>query len=127
MSEKKGSSRLKKLYPLAWIPKTKHPIFNSLWSFPWLFIAVILLLITTWDGSPLKPYPLIELLVWLFGALSLAPVLTVIVDKTLNPSSTVERLKENYKLDDTDQAVIYAQLRRVAILIAVILAIALGV
>lgn len=88
---------------------------------PWIILPVVLLGYIGYQESHL-----VELIAWQVGAIALAPPLAISLDAWLFPDATPRKLrKQGFEVQS--KAMIIAQARRTLIVVAIIIAIALGV
>lgn len=88
---------------------------------PWIILPLLML-----GYIGYQELHLLELLIWQVGAIAIAPFLGLLLDAWLFPDSSPSKLKEQgHKA--SDWVIVIAQLRRTAIVIAIIVAIAVGV
>ena len=103
-------------------------IFEKFFSFPWLIVGPILLALSAWSASPFQAYPLINLVIWFFGVVALTVPVTMLVDKTLGPNTTPERLEKDHNIKELDHPLmIFAYARRFVVFIGLVIALAIGI
>lgn len=99
------------------IERTKERFLSA----PWFMLPILLL-----GYVGFQEFHLVELVAWQIGAIALSPFIAIGMDSFLFPESSPSKLIKQRNHDRSDYVVVCAQLRRAAILIAIIIALSLG-